>query len=88
MVVTPDNRFLLATDTGLNKVYVYRLDPSKASFTPHDPPFLGLEKPTNPRHLALHPNAKWAYVANEINPGGCTMLRFDAARGTCLRRAP
>jgi len=81
VVVTPDNRFLLSTDTGLNKVYVYRLDPSKAAFTPHDPPFLGIEKPTNPRHLALHPNAKWAYVSNEINPGGCTMLRFDAARG-------
>jgi len=81
VVVTPDNRFLLSTDTGLNKVYVYRLDPSKAAFTPHDPPFLGLEKPTNPRHLALHPNAKWAYVSNEINPGGCTMLRLDATRG-------
>ncbi|HEY2013406.1 MAG TPA: beta-propeller fold lactonase family protein, partial [Bryobacteraceae bacterium] len=37
VVVTPDNRFLLATDTGLNKVYVYRLDPSKGTFTPHDP---------------------------------------------------
>jgi 6-phosphogluconolactonase len=82
VVVTPDNRFLLTTDTGLNKVYVYRLDPSKASFTPHDPPFLGLQKPTNPRHLALHPNGKWAYVSNEISPGGCTMLRFDSARGT------
>lgn len=81
VVVTPDNRFLLSTDTGLNKVFVYRLDPSKAAFTPHDPPFLGLEKPTNPRHLALHPNAKWAYVSNEINPGGCTMLRLDATRG-------
>jgi 6-phosphogluconolactonase len=82
VVVTPDNRFLLATDTGLNRVYVYRLDASKASFTPHEPAFLGLQKPTNPRHLALHPNAKWAYVSNEINPGGCTMLRFDAAHGT------
>ena len=82
VVVTPDNRFLLATDTGLNRVYVYKLDPARASFTPHDPPFLGLQKPTNPRHLALHPNGKWAYVSNEINPGGCTMLRFDAARGT------
>ena len=58
VVVTPDNRFLLATDTGLNKVYVYRLTLSKASFTPHDPPFLALQKPTNPRHLALHPNAQ------------------------------
>ncbi len=82
VVVTPDNRFLLSTDTGLNKVYVFRLDPAKATFTPHDPPFLGLQKPTNPRHLALHANAKWAYVSNEIAPGGCTMLKFDAAHGT------
>jgi 6-phosphogluconolactonase len=81
VVVTPDNRFLLATDTGLNKVFVYRIDPEKATFAPHDPPFLGLQKPTNPRHIALHPNTKWAYLANEIHPGGCTMLRFDAARG-------
>lgn len=81
VVVTPDNRFLLSTDTGLNKVFVYRLDPAKATFTPHEPPFLGLQKPTNPRHLALHPNTRWAYVSNEINPGGCSMLRFDAARG-------
>jgi 6-phosphogluconolactonase len=35
----------------------------------------------NPRHLALHPNGRWAYVANEINPGGCTMLRYDNSRG-------
>jgi 6-phosphogluconolactonase (cycloisomerase 2 family) len=60
---------------------MYRLAPVKASLTPHIPPFLGLEKPTNPRHLTLHPNTKWAYVSNEINPGGCTMLDFDAARG-------
>jgi 6-phosphogluconolactonase len=81
VTVTPDNRFLIATNTGLNKVYVYRLDVANATFTPHDPPFLGLQKPTNPRHLALHPNVKWAYVSNEIAPGGCTMLRLDAARG-------
>src|SRR5215469_7308036 len=81
VVVTPDNRFLLSTDTGLNKIYVYRLDPSKAAFTAHNPPYLGLKKPTNPRHLALHPNTKWAYVSNEISPGGCTLLRLDALHG-------
>src|SRR2546430_7308076 len=72
---------MLATNTELNRVYVSRLDLAKTSFVPHDPPFLGLQKPTNPRHLALHPNGKWAYVSNEINPGGCTMLRFDGTRG-------
>jgi 6-phosphogluconolactonase len=81
VLVTPDNRFLLSTNTGLNKVYVYRLDVKNALLAAHDPPFLGLQKPTNPRHLSLHPNGRWAYVSNEINPGGCTMLRYDSARG-------
>ncbi len=81
VVVAPDNRFLLSTNTGLNKVFVYRLDPEKATFVPHDPPSLGLQKPANPRHLALHPNGRWAYVANEINPGGCTFLRYSGHSG-------
>ncbi len=81
VLVTPDNRFLLSTNTGLNKVYVYRVDVEKATLAAHDPPLLGLQKPTNPRHLSLHPNGRWAYVSNEINPGGCTMLRYDSARG-------
>ncbi|HEY6988488.1 MAG TPA: lactonase family protein [Bryobacteraceae bacterium] len=81
VVVTPGNHFLLSTNTGLNKIFVYRLDPHKATFIPHDPPFLGLQKPANPRHLALHPNGHWAYVANEINPGGCTFLRYDGRSG-------
>ncbi len=82
LIVSPDNRFLLASNTGLNKIFVYRLNPSRYIFTPHDPPFLGFEKPTNPRHMALHPNNKWIYIANEIAPGGCTMVTFDAAKGT------
>ena len=81
VTITPDNRFLLSTNTGLNKVFVYRLDAEKAKLVAHDPPFLGLQKPTNPRHLSLHPNGRWAYVSNEINPGGCTMLRYDKMRG-------
>jgi 6-phosphogluconolactonase len=79
VVYSPDNRFLIATDTGLNKIFVHRLDPNRATFQPHDPPYLGLRNPANPRHLVFHPSAKWAYVANEANPN-CTMLRWDAGR--------
>jgi len=80
VVVSPDNRFLITTDTGLNKIFVHRLDASRGSLTPHDPPFLGLNNPANPRHLVFHPNGKWAYVANEAGPG-CTMLRYQAQAG-------
>jgi 6-phosphogluconolactonase len=80
VVISPDNRFLIATDTGLNKVFVHRLNIEEASFVPQDPAFLGLKNPANPRHLVFHPNGKWAYVANEANPG-CTMLNYDPGRG-------
>jgi 6-phosphogluconolactonase len=77
---TPDNRFLIATDTGLNKVFIHWIDTATGTFTPHDPPFLGLKHQANPRQFRFHRNGKWAYIANESGPG-CTMLRYDARRG-------
>ena len=59
---------------------MHQLDVAKATFTPHQPPFLGLKHQANPRQLVFHPNGKWAYVANESSPG-CTMLRYDPRRG-------
>lgn len=81
VVFSPDNRYLIETDTGLNTVFVHRLDAGKAAIARHQPPSLRLENRVNPRHLVFHPNGKWAYVANEAGPG-CTMLRYDAAKGT------
>jgi 6-phosphogluconolactonase len=78
--VTPDNRYLIATDTGLNKVFVHRLNTKDATFAPHDPPFLALKHQANPRQLVFHPNGKWAYIANE-NSSGCTMIRYDSRTG-------
>lgn len=77
---SPDNRFLIATDTGLNKVFVHEIHLAKGTFTPHNPPFLALKHQANPRQFRFHPNGKWAYIANESGPG-CTMLRYDARRG-------
>jgi 6-phosphogluconolactonase len=77
---TPDNRFLIATDTGLNRVFIHRIDAAKGTFTAQDPPFLGLKHQANPRQFRFHPNGKWAYIANESGPG-CTMLNYDAQRG-------
>jgi 6-phosphogluconolactonase len=77
---TQANRFLIATDTGLNKLFVHRIDAAKGTFTPHDPSFLGLKHQANPRQFRFHPNGKWAYIANESGPG-CTLVRYDARRG-------
>ncbi len=81
VVFSPDNRFLIETDTSLNTIFVHRLNAATAAIAPHRPPALRLQDPASPRHLVFHPNGRWAYVANESGPG-CTMLEYDRRRGT------
>ena len=77
---SPDNRFALAADLGLDKIMVYRLDSAKAALAPNDPPFAAVPPGSGPRHLAFHPGGKFAYVINEML---CTVtaFRYDAAAG-------
>jgi signal transduction histidine kinase len=51
-VVSPDNRFVLAADLGLDKVFTYRLDPAKGGLAPGEPPFATIAPGSGPRHLA------------------------------------
>src|SRR4029077_1836616 len=59
---------------------VYRFDPAKGSLTPNDPPFAKLAPGAGPRHLAFHPNGKFAYVLNEVN-STVTAFAYDAKNG-------
>ena len=78
--VDPGNRFAVAADLGLDKVLVYRLDPSTSKLVPNDPPYTKLAPGAGPRHFAFHPTSKYAYVINEI---ACTVTAFayDPDRG-------
>src|ERR1051325_5840060 len=37
--ITPDNRFLVLADLGLDKLLVFKIDPATAVLTPNDPPY-------------------------------------------------
>jgi 6-phosphogluconolactonase len=76
----PANRFALTCDLGVDKVFVYRLDPKRASLTANDPPFGVVAPGSGPRHLAFSPNGKFAYVINELN-STLTVFSYDAKRG-------
>src|SRR5262249_40534963 len=64
--VSADNRFVLNADLGLDNIFVYRLDTKKGKLTPNNPPFAKVAPGAGPRHLAFHPNGKFAYVIDEI----------------------
>jgi len=76
---SPDNRFALACDLGLDKVLVYQLDAANARLTTNAPLDATVTPGAGPRHLAFHPNGRFAYVLNEM---ALTITVFDFAAST------
>lgn len=74
------NRFAIAADLGLDRVFVYRFDSARGLLTANDPPFVALGPKDGPRHVALHPGGRFAYVLNELSMTLAAM-RYDAERG-------
>jgi 6-phosphogluconolactonase len=79
--LSPDNRFALFNDLGLDQILVYRLDAAKGTLTPNDPPFGTLPPGSGPRHLAFSKDGKFVYCINEML-NTITTFRYDAKRGS------
>lgn len=86
IVVSPDNRFVLAADLGIDKIMIYRLDAATAKLTPNaDQPFAKLSPGSGPRHLTFHPNGKRVYVINELK-NTVTFFDYTADSGTLTEK--
>jgi 6-phosphogluconolactonase len=81
IVISPNNRFALAADLGLDQVLVYRLDATTAKLTPHEPPYIRSPAGAGPRHLTFHPNGKLVYVINEL-ANSVSVFDFNGEAGT------
>jgi 6-phosphogluconolactonase len=80
VVLSPDNRFALVPDLGLDRVVVYRTDLRKGALAPNNPEYAKIESGSGPRHLAFHPNGRFAYVINELL-STVTVLAYDSGKG-------
>jgi len=78
--LSPDNRFALAVDLGLDKVLVYRFDQAKGRLVPNDPAFAGVDAGAGPRHFTLDPSGKFGYVINELG-SSISAFSYDAKAG-------
>jgi 6-phosphogluconolactonase len=79
--LSPDNRFALVADLGLDQILTYRLDPIKGMLAPGDPPFARVNPGAGPRHFVFHPGGAFAYAINELQ-STITAFAYDPARGT------
>ncbi len=78
---SPDNRFALAVDLGLDQVIVYGFDSSKGVFTPMLSGFAKVKPGAGPRHLAFHPDGKFVYVLSEVE-SSVTVFSYQPKTGT------
>ncbi|MFR5785361.1 MAG: lactonase family protein [Acutalibacteraceae bacterium] len=76
-LVTPDGKFVLVCDLGLDRVFVYDHDLTPVSYT-------DVPKGQGVRHLTVAPDGRRVYAVNEL---GCSITEFDYADGrlTALR---
>jgi len=75
------NRFLVAADKGLNRMLVFRFDPSSGTLSSTQQPSAALPPGSGPRHFAFHPNGKWLFTIAE-QAATITTFRWDAKTGT------
>lgn len=80
VTISPDNRFAMVADLGLDRVLVYRLDPASGALAPHDPAFIATPPGTGPRHTKFSRDGRFFYILNELD-GSISACAYDAARG-------
>ena len=75
---SPDDRFAVAADLGLDRFIVYAMD--GAAFKTRVAAIAGAPG-GGPRHLAFHPSARYAYAVNELD-SIVTAFTWDAKCGS------
>ena len=81
----PTDQYVLACDLGNDMVYQFDLDRSQGVITPARFAFARTYPGAGPRHMAFHPNKKWAYVINELG-NTVTHFEWDSEVGTLIER--
>lgn len=72
-------KFVLSTDLGLDRIFVWKFDIEKGKLSPNNPAMVTLPSGDGPRHFTFHPSGHWIYSLQEE---GSTLVTYDYdARG-------
>ena len=85
VTLSPDNRFVIVCDLGLDKIFSYALDPTTAKLTPGPTPFATTEPGSGPRHFKFGPGGRHGYAITEMG-GTIEVFDYDATRGALTRK--
>ncbi len=78
IVPDPSGRWVIAVDLGADSVYVYAFEPAAGRLRLNQR--FHLPDGAGPRHLAFHPNGRFAYILGELRPE-IMVAAWDAEAG-------
>ncbi len=81
IMTTPDNKFVIVSDLGLDKIFVYAFDDKTGALSPYEPPFVNIFPGGGPRHFALSADGKFVYQLSEMS-GNVDVFSWDASKLT------
>ncbi len=81
ILVSPDNRYVIVSDLGLDKIFIFHFDDKTGQLSPPDAPFATVKPGGGPRHFAFSPSGKFAYQLSEMS-GIVDAFAWDPAAGT------
>jgi 6-phosphogluconolactonase len=79
--VSPDNRFALVADKGLDKLFVYQFNSTTGSLVPATPAYAEEKSGSGPRHFVFSPNGRFVYVVDETG-STVTVFSYNATSAT------
>jgi 6-phosphogluconolactonase len=79
----PKNGRAYVADLGTDDIFIYQFDAGKGLLTPNKPKSGRVTAGEGPRHLAFHPNGKFAYVNTEM---GLNVVAFAVGRDGGLKQ--
>src|ERR1035437_5502206 len=78
IVFDPSGRFVVVPDLGLDRIFVFRFDPSRGMLT--EPSTINGRPTSGPRHVAFHPTRPIMWIINELD-STMTTCQWDGERG-------
>jgi 6-phosphogluconolactonase len=81
ILVSPDNKYVIVSDLGLDKILVFHFDQKTGELTPPNPPFATVHPGAGPRHFAFSPSGKFGYQLSEMS-GTVDAFAWDPTLGS------
>ncbi len=81
ILVDPSDRYVFVPCKGSDYIAQFLFDRATGKLTPNAVPHVPTAPGAGPRHLAFHPNGRFAYLINELD-NTLSAYAFDSATGT------